>query len=283
MEKYSVWDWENFHSWKASLWEMMGDVLTPAVVHAFKTSPPEYVVGDDLTWLEQIIEDITGDIIDVAELLAFRLPDRYHAMRAYHGSRPLDVNSFYQRGLHRLDPTHVEERARDIFLNSSFPEIKPESLQIGIDKVGRAHREGLLYFEANEAHLVEYCAHYMLYGSEYLCGIAANIPGARDYRQHLKTFGTPTIFVCDVPLSLLDYRLLKEFAGSALESMFSHLIDSTFMHGTSNRGAGLYIRHNLPPKYVVGHKTPSVLKDPLLGYRPVHITPTISPPKDEES
>lgn len=280
--KYKVWCWENFHSWKDPLWQLMGDILTPSVVNAFKISPPEYVVGDDLSWLEEIIEDVTGLVIDVAEVLAVRLPNRYHALRAYHGSRPLNVSSFYEAGLHRLNPAHLEQRAYEIYLNSSFPELSFESVQSGIEKVGRTSREGLLYFEANESHLIEYCAHYMLYGSEYLCAIAANVQGPHDYRQHLKKFGTPTIFVCDVPLALLDYRLLKEFAGQALESMFSQLIDPAFKHGESWRGAGLYIRHDLPREYLVGHKTPSLLKDPMLGYRIVDITSSTTSHEDKE-
>lgn len=248
----------------------MNNELTPAVLKAFKRSPPRYVVGDDLTWLNDIVEAVNGDIVDTQELLAQRLADHYHALRAFHGTRPLDIDTFYKDGMHPLDPERFEQRAREIFLDGSFPELTRDSIEVGIEKVGRKYREGRLYFEANEAHLVEYCAHYMLYGSEYLCAIAANLPGQRDYRQHLKKFGTPTILTCNVPLSLLDYDLLREFAGVALETMFSTLLDSTYQHGAKWRGAGLYIWKPLPPEFIIGHRIPSVLRDPLLGDRIVH-------------
>ncbi len=270
MEKYRVWDWQNAGSWSETVWSLMGDVLTPAVVKTFKSSPPEYVVGDDLTWLNEIVEAETGVTVDMHEVMAERLAEHYFALRAYHGTRPLDVDSFYKYGLRPLEPSHFEARARELFLDGSFPELSIDSIEQGIKKVGREYREGLLYFEANETHLVELCAHYMLYGSEYLSAIAANIPGQHDYKQHLKKFGTPTIFTCDIPFSHLDYALLKEFAGAALESMFTSLLDPTYQHGAKWNGAGLYIRRPLAPEFIVEHRTPSVLKDPLLGGRIVH-------------
>lgn len=249
----------------------MADVFTPAVIANFKRSPPEYIVGDDLSWLDKIVENSTGNVIDTQSILTNRISDHYYALRAFHGSRPLDKDSFYKEGIHVLEATHFEKKAQELFLSGSFPELSAKSIQTAIANVGRAHREGLLYFEANEKHLIELCAHYMLYGSEYLCAIAANIPGSRDYRQHLKKFGTPIIFECDIPLSLLEYRQLKEFAGGALESIFSSLIDPSFNHAEMWRGAGLYINKSLSPEYIVGHRIPTILKDPLLGYCAVQI------------
>lgn len=254
----------------------MADILTPEVVAEFKREPPEYIVSDDLTWLDDIVERITGDVILTDEVFASRLSDHYYALRAYHGTRLVDKDSFYKYGIYPLEPEEFEEKAFKIFSRTLFPELSVDAVQVAIKKVGRQYREGRVYFEANERHLVEFCAHYMLYGSEYLCAIVAHIPGSRDYRQELKKFGTPAIFECDIPLVIVDHRLLKELAGSALARMFSNLQDPAFDHSNAWNGAGLYICQHLLPECIVGHKTPTVLKDPLLGGRLTKTEPSAS-------
>jgi hypothetical protein len=267
MKNCRTWHWQNFQSWNETAWKLMKDVLTLEVVAEFKREPPEYIVGDDLTWLDDIVKCMTGDVIVTGDVFANRLSQHYHALRAYHGTRLLDKDSFYKNGIYPLQPEEFEKKAFKLFSEASFPELTVDAVQVAIEKVGRQYREGRVYFEANEEHLVEFCAHYMLYGSEYLCAIAANIPGQRDYRQELKKFGTPTIFECDIPLAIIDRDLLKEFAGGALAVMFSTMIDPSFNHSEKWDGAGLYISQPLLPEYIVGHRTPAVLKDPLLGGR----------------
>jgi len=150
------------------------------------------------------------------------LQERYRALRAVHGTRTSDLGTFYKGGLKRLQPEFFHDQAREIFLNGDYPELSEEKLQDAITAVGSELRSGRVYFEANENMLIDLCGHYMLYGSEYLICIAANLDGPRDYRQVLKTRGVPTLFICDVPLELLSERTLQEFAGDALESIRFH-------------------------------------------------------------
>lgn len=51
-----VWHWTDFDSWRATIQQLLSDVLTPEVYELFRAQPPEYVVGDDLGWLDAIIE-----------------------------------------------------------------------------------------------------------------------------------------------------------------------------------------------------------------------------------
>ncbi|WP_316859223.1 hypothetical protein [uncultured Cohaesibacter sp.] len=50
-----VWDWQCFNSWKGKIWSIFADVLTADVRQAFINSLPEYLVSDDLSWLDEII------------------------------------------------------------------------------------------------------------------------------------------------------------------------------------------------------------------------------------
>lgn len=60
------------------VWHLMADVLTPAVIEELKRSPPEYIVGDDLSWLDEIVEKVSGYVIDTQDMLAYRTSTHYH-------------------------------------------------------------------------------------------------------------------------------------------------------------------------------------------------------------
>ena len=57
----------------------MTDVLTPAVVAACKRRPPEYIVGDDLAWLDEIVQQTSGSAVDTQSMLADRILPHYGA------------------------------------------------------------------------------------------------------------------------------------------------------------------------------------------------------------
>ena len=215
-----TWDFNSYRSWRDEIWKLIADFADDDVRKAFVARPPEYVVGDNLSWLDDIVERVHGYRIESKTELLILLEERYDALRAVHGTRTDDVNRFYRHGLTPLVPREFEEKARDIFLSGAFPELSTSDLERAIAAVGVHTREGRIYFDTNEGELVGYCGHSMLYGSEYLTAIAANLGRARDYRQVLKEGGRATLFVCDVPFSFIGSDTLAEFAGMALEYVF---------------------------------------------------------------
>lgn len=115
-------------------------------------------------------------------------------------------------------PETIHDQARAIFFGGDFPELTEEHLQRAIAQVGSDLRGGRLYFECNKKMLCKIAGHYILYGSEYLGSIAGYLPGAKDYARVLKTSGTPTLFVCDVPLDLVGHWVL--ISGYALDAFY---------------------------------------------------------------
>ena len=107
------------------------------------------------------------------------------------------------------------------------------------------------------------CGHYLLYGSEYLTALAANLGGTRDYRRVLKERFAPTLFVCDVPLECLHPGTVTEFAGIALESIFKELLDGPSYAPDKRRGLAFSIRVPLESTCIVGHCHPTITRDPL--------------------
>lgn len=262
-----VWDFQEFESWFDTSWKIAADFLGEAVQAEFISNPPKHVVGDDLGWLDATVKRATGRRVDTKAAMAEALSQRFSAMRAYHATSVLESHTFLQHGLLPLDAPAHQQRAREIFLTGTYPEISSNVLEQAIRTVGPDAREGRVFFEANEALLVGMCGHYLLYGSEYLTAIAASLPEGRDYRQALKGRGKPTVFICDVPLAAIQSTTLVEFAGMALEFMFEHLLTGCGCGLDKYRGAGFSIRVPLDPSCIVGHYHPVGTRDPLTGRR----------------
>lgn len=263
MSEYKVWEWQNLDTWIQEIWDLMSDILTDAVKADFLLRPPEYLVSDDLSWLDEIVLRVSGKTIDSRTVLSDRLQEHYHAIRAFHGARVTDVSTYKKEGLLPLNAEQFEAKAREIFVSDRFPEVTNEMVQVGIDIVGRDTREGRVYFDTSEEHLIRFCSHYMVYGSEFLTAIAANIPGPRNYRSYFKQIGTPTLFACDVPFIMIRGSTKNEFAGIALEAMFSSLTDEGYRHPPVGRGGGFWISAPLPPEYIVSQRHLQELRDPF--------------------
>lgn len=264
-----VWHFEDLASWRAEVFRLLEPIVDAAVIEEFRSRPPKYIVCDDLTWLDKIIARVRGVEPDSKWFLSEQLRTRYDAIRAYHGARPLDVDTYYDRGLEPMDSVRIEKQAREFFLSGRFPKIASDDVERAIENVGRKLREGRIYFEASKRMLEDHCAHYMLYGSEFITGVAAGLwpQHGPDLRQELKTIGRPTVFVCDVPLSWMPEGWLEEYAGSALEALFESLLRPDYSHPPEGRGTGIMIQRRLPPENIVGHYHPTRLADPLLGRR----------------
>ncbi len=256
-----MWDWGNYPSWKDTIWELLSEIVDERVRNAFVESPPEYVVSDDLDWLNTSIKSVHGVELDSKAFLVDRLMQHFGTLRAVHGTRTNDVKQYYRHGIWPLDPIVAHRRAQQLFLNEKHPELSHEHLTRAIDAVGVSNREGRVWFEGNELLLLSQCSHYMVYGPEYLTAIAAHLEGPRDYRKVLKEYGEPTLFRCDVPLSLMHYETVASFAGKAIEQVFQNLLDGDTFEPDLWRGASFCIRTTLPPKSIVEHYHPQGLRD----------------------
>ena len=258
-------------SWRDRIWRMLGDVITEDVRAEFARCPPEYVVSDDLGWLDRIVADVTGRSVDMRELVATRLSQEFRAFRAAHGTRTNDLAPFYRNGLRRLRPEEWEDRARGLFLNGRFKYATEERLQAAIAELG-AHelaggRGGKLYFCADERSLTTRSGssgHYLVYGSEYLYCLGMRVTSTSETKRVLKAIGRPTMFVCDIPMPLLQFHTLREFGGMVIEYLFCELVEGLDCHALSpGAGSALSLSKDLPAEHIVGHYHPASVYDPL--------------------
>lgn len=259
----NVWDWQSYLTWKDQVWSLLSDVIDSNVKDEFLRAPPEYIVGDDLGWLDEIITRATGEIVDIKSLLAERIRNRFGALRSYHCTNAIDLQSFFSKGLLPLDVELAQQKAENIFLNGKYPELTIDHLQNAIDAVPIGSRAERVWFDCNERLLVEECGHYLIYGNEYLVSIAAALEGYKDYRRALKNLGKPTVLMCDVPFSIMDDYVICMFAGLALEQVFQELLDGNEYVPERLRGAGYSIKTVLPSSAIVGYYHPKCIKDPI--------------------
>ncbi|NIJ09338.1 hypothetical protein FHS31_002970 [Sphingomonas vulcanisoli] len=258
-------------TWLERIWRRLGDVLTPAVVAEFVNEPPEYVVSNDLSWLNERIYRATGRTVEIKSLTADRLRREFRALRAGHATRTDDVSGFYKNGLRILRADEIDAVARELFLGGSFPLATEDLFEKAIaDLDARSRmggREGRLYFCANERSLITRIGgsgHYLIYGSEYLYCIGIRVIGTYATKRALKAIGRPTMFVCDLPLKMMRDATLLEFAGGILEYMFCALVEGMEAHMLSpGSGSALSLTSDLPATSIVGHYHPIRVHDPL--------------------
>jgi hypothetical protein len=195
--------------------------------------------------------------------------DQYEAFTTFHGCRPIDLFSYYSSGLRVADENQLELIARNIFLNNShIPSISEESFQMAINDT-RPRDHGKLYTVLDKRCLIRHRGHYMIYGSEFLLAIGANLTGQQrwdefDYRQILKHIGIPTI---------IQTRLLRSLINpSEIEELAYQLHDSWRYNTTKKRP---YIKdftfildQSIPPECIVGHSNPEIIFDDLFFRSP---------------
>lgn len=258
-------------TWRDRIWSTLADVITDDVRAEFMRCPPDYVASDDLTWLDGLVLRVSGKTVDMKDLVATRLAREFRAFRAAHGTRTNDLAQFYERGLRCLRAEEVDDRARRLFLNGQFKYATEQRLQAAIDELGArvasGGREGRLYFCADEQSLISThgsSGHYLVYGSEYLFCLGMRVTSTSETRRVLKAIGRPTMFVCDIPISLMRRSTLREFGGMVIEFLFCELVDDPDCQALSwGAGSALSLNADLPGEHIVGHYHPASVYDPF--------------------
>jgi len=192
--------------------------------------------------------------------------DTYSGFIVYHGCRPCDISSYYSSGLRPSDLDRLDEIARRIFVSPKPPSVTEQELTAAISSLSRLDH-GKLHVMLDQRYLVRNTGHYMIYGSEHLCGIGAFLMREHgfDYRQVLKRFGTPTVFRLRLPHELDPERQIDDLA--------RHLHEVTWEERRGRLSPPLCswaftLSAAIPPECILEHSHPEVIPDPLLGQIP---------------
>jgi len=248
-----VFDWQSARSWKADVWAMLEDVVDHHVRSAF-VAKRLIPYADKLDWLNKLIADERGEVVDAMGHVASRVRQRFSAFRAAHGTRARDLRTFYHDGLVPLGIDRTRHALVEALVGPQFPHVTELRIDEVLSEEDATTRLGKGYFEANEHTLVQDCSHYMLYGSEFAFVVALRLGLDRaQCKAALSTGGEPTVLVCDVPIRLLDEQTVRGIAGEVTAAVFQELLDG---EEPTLGICGICIDEPLNPDDIVGHYHP---------------------------
>jgi hypothetical protein len=201
-----------------------------------------------------------------ATALRRRLPSLFDGVLVYHAARPVNVRTYYQRGLLLGDHLAQRAMARRIFLSREFPELTNEAFQAADCRL-LPIEDGQAFVSLDSRGFLDGAGHYLIYGSEYLCGLAAGLSAHRDYRQVLKRRGIPTIFRLRLQFGMVSDSDLTAFA----DLLYEHIPVIRSRMGAPQIDFTFRLRSPLPARCVLSHVHPRLIVDPLLGMTPYNL------------
>jgi hypothetical protein len=253
-------------AWQDRIWSIIGDLITKEVKAEFIRNPPKFIASDNLSWLDEVIEAVTGEWCNIKTLTAERLKTGYRAFRMYHSTRTDDLSSYYTHGLKIPNNSEIEGKARVLFLNGQFRSATEATLLEAIDDLNsrefayRSDKEARAFCCADERDFLTDAGgsgHYLDFGSEYLFNLGLRLVGSYEAKRVLRTVGRPTIFQIDTPMDLVDSHTVEEFAGSVLEYSFCKLLSDREPYAFSpGAGSSVILRNPIPREAITGHFHP---------------------------
>jgi len=108
--------------------------------------------------------------------------------------------------------------------------------------------DGRVWVGIDDRELVDLCGHYLMFGSEALAGVAADL--TRELGWNVQTLlaevGTPTVVIVDVPCSRISTATLEELSNAVLDELEDEPIADS-----SVKDFSIAIERGLPKSSVV--------------------------------
>ena len=254
--------WEDISNWAPILEHLVPELCNRGSIAKAARRGMDFFPADDLSWTIDLLPRKRPPSV-FREEVQERIAKHFSHLRAYHGCRPKDFSTYQTKGLVPLDPSRAFDELWMHFEDGRHPEITREVLRAALNSVDTALREYRVFFEGSKRLLLDFCGHYLLYGSEYFVGILRSLKGHRDYAQLLKESGEPTLLTCDVPIDWISDSTLCELSGRMLASYFRVNVLRDATHPERGEGFGFEIFRALPSELIVSIETPANVRDPI--------------------
>lgn len=170
----------------------------------------------------------------------------YTHIRAYHGCRTSDIESYMKEGIHSFNRKQAYKIVHDTLLQCGIEE--KEILKCFNEK----WNDNIDHFNnvcvnISKEDMLHLSGHYLVYGSEFICGMAADL-----FCQYkLKKIGKPTLLECHIDK--------QKFSRSTLQA----IEDNGIKYGCWD--GGIYLLDDVSPNEIVEITYPRKIYDPLLG------------------
>ena len=188
----SVWNghaftWKDPASWMAELTAWLGPRLHPDGIETLGPGVERDLCWDDPEWLDILAAVLEDDLDDVTAELGECLVGA--TLRTYHGTRTDDAGIFLREGLKVHDRRLMTERLRRLVeTHDRLSGLRGDALSRAIAEIDNRTDDGRLHVVADERFLLDHCAHYLVYGSEWVAAVLGE-----PHREILKTLGVPTL------------------------------------------------------------------------------------------
>lgn len=188
------------------------------------------------------------------------LEGEFDGVVGFHACRPHSVQALLQSGLLGHDASVLRKQAHAIF----SPAFDAMVIDASFDGVTRG-RHDLVYLALDERTLLGDAAHYLLYGSEQLCAVAAGLDrGDSDVaRRLLLRRGTPAVVKCAVPWSAADGVL----GSDALGDLAQAVAEEVAADRGDARDFTFVVNGRVMPGWIVGHDHAARLFDQINGWQ----------------
>jgi hypothetical protein len=172
----------------------------------------------------------------------------YTHVRAFHACCPVDVWEYFLRGLRPPSRQTVVSKARALFLGKGNPTVTEDHLREALEEVLYSRTDGRVYVGIDDRELVESCGHYLMFGSEAVAGVAADLTRCLGWNVQtlLAELGTPTVVVVDVPCSRISATTLEELSNVILSELEEEAVPEGSVIDFT-----IVVEHGLPKSSVV--------------------------------
>lgn len=180
------------------------------------------------------------------------LKNEYTHIRGYHRCRPLNIDNYYDNGIVPINKEQALIQA--LYLLRDEWVDQDEIIKVFIShwsNLEEVHKHVWLTLTRKE--LIDSCGHYLIYGSEFICGMAAELGCQRNLRKK----GTPTIFHCDVPIEKIPSDYLED-------------INKQVQIGDGDN-CGFKAIGMISKNDIIKCEHPSKILDPLNGFLPYYV------------
>ncbi len=254
-QNYGVFVWRDPEDWNSAVHRLLLDCVTPEIKSMIEVDPSGYFYSN-----QKDKQETPG----LRELVK-KFKHIYPLIRMFHACKPENVGDYFSDGFKTLDVNANDKKARELFLSSRFHGITSEDFNVAVKELQRQQRQNKLYFCLDDENLIAFAAHYLIYGSEYLTGIASVLSRktGTDTLAVLRDIGIPTVFICDIPYALIPK---PRFTSLVIETIIRSLNDS-YMSGNKKPSIDFTFEFNrlIPNSVIVSHYHPSRINDRLAG------------------
>lgn len=229
----------------------VNSIIDSEVLEDISKSKVEYFLSDDLSWLPDYFE---------IELFTKKFLENFKAIKCFHACSPINMESYLIDGF-----TGGNHKKYIEMFNNIFSDIPENYRKQAIKKRLESKKDEIFktYFLCDSKSLVNEDGNFLIYGSEYLSGLATNLCTQRfsneDFKQRLKGLGIPTIIEADLTFSLLGHCQIDRLISFSLADWGNyHLLNENFKPSEMS----IIAKQKLPVSVIVNHWHPKKIHDP---------------------